>query len=840
MSPPRIDVEESDLARPSSAAPAPRGPIVPAVPPRLLRRPAVEALIRAGAHHRLLLVTGPAGHGKTTTTAAALRDTVALAWVTLGPSDRDPVRLQRRIVEALGSVGGFRAVPVTSVEELDDALASCCRQLADAGEIVLVLDDEGDALQSRAAARRVERVLDRLPDGLHTVVLSRRRPPIGTERRRARGEVAEVGVRQLTFADDEVAACLNGVWDLALDEAAVRQIVELAEGWPVVLQTVAARIATEPAVLGSDGRITDARRLPRLLVRELLDALTAGDRRFLVDISVLTELSAARCERLTERTAAAERLERLRAAGLIVASETGGGYRHRPLVLELLTEELRALPGRATALHASAASMYRDEGAWAEAVDHCISADDVDLALDWVEQHLGELLHVDRRGWLDATLGRLPARCLTDRPRLLVWRVDLALLSGDRDALETTLATLEDPGVDPRERVEGIRRVHAALARLRGDGVEPLVGIARGTFEPILAHPLGVALAAEGRHEAASVSLRRARDDARRRGDPLRELAILADLAWQRAVAGLLVDADLLARRSASIARERGFAAPPLRARLAVAQIASDRERTGIAHHDALQVRAAASDGFDLTLRADAGMLVSRALWAHGDTSGAVRALEDVDRELRDHTPGGGLISRVARAKASLRLALGDVEGAVACVPWVTTGLVDELPPADRLIAAQVHLELGAAHRARAAITSLRDAGIGPRLTIDALRIEASACNLLGEDLDAERIRRRAEQMARGAGLLAHGASRELPRPRDVSAPSAPSAPIERLTEREFDVLRRLPSSTNVDIAAALLLSTNTVKTHLKSIYRKLGVGSRDAAVDVARRLEMV
>ena len=285
MSLTRIGVDEVDTSRPFSGPPAPRTVPIPAVPQRLLRRAAVEERIRTGARHRLLLVTGPAGHGKTTSTAAALRDCPALAWVTLDASDRDPIRFQRRIVEALGSIGGFPVVNVTTVAELDYALASCSRQLdAMAEEIVLVIDDDGDVLQSEAAAHRVERVLDWFPNGFHTVVIARRQPPMGIERRRARGEVAEVGVSQLTFSDDEVAAYLDAVWDLTLDDATVRRVAVVADGWPVVLQALATRMATEPGGFGTDGGSTGPGALPRLLFRQLLDSLTMDDRRFMVDI----------------------------------------------------------------------------------------------------------------------------------------------------------------------------------------------------------------------------------------------------------------------------------------------------------------------------------------------------------------------------------------------------------------------------------------------------------------------------------------------------------------------------------------------------------------------------
>jgi LuxR family transcriptional regulator, maltose regulon positive regulatory protein len=852
MSPSLTSVDDISISRSSTGTSASRIPDVPADPPRLLRRPAVEGLIRAGADRRLLLVTAPAGHGKTTSAAAALRDSATLVWVTLDPSDRDPSRLQRRVIEALGAVGG-RPVPAgTALADLDDALTSCCRQLGAMVEaVVLVIDDEADALQNRGAARRVERILDRLPDGFHTVVLARRKPPIGIERRRARGELAEVAASQLTFSDAEVATYLGEVWNLELDDHTLREVAEVADGWPVVLETLAARLTSdrERPATGADALGPGA--LPRLLLRELIDSLPAGDRRFLVDISVLAEFDVARCERLTEQTVVAERLLRLHAAGLIVAPDGSGVFRHRPLVRELLTEELHRLPCRRSALHAVVAAMHRDAGSWTEAVHHSIEAGDIDLALGWAESHLDELLHVHGGGWVRDVFARVPTTSLAGRPRLSSTGIDLAVLNGDRASLEATLAVVENLAAETTDDAAMLRRVRAALSRLRGDGVEPLASGGRATLEPIQAHPLGVALAAEGRHEAAYACLRCALDDAQSRRDVLREQMVLADLAWHRASAGYLIDADLLVRRATAAAAARGSAVPPAPALIAAAQVALDRGRTAIAYRDALQARSAASLGWDLAARADAGLLVSRSRWALGDTAGAIRAVDDVERELAGHAPGGGLIARVTRAKASLRLALDDVEGAVACDLSFGTGIVDDLPPEDRVIAAHVHLKLGDPRRARAIVGTLRNDGIGPRLKVQALRIEASACNRLGEDLEAERIRRGAERIARSAGLFApaplqpptrprYALEDVIERPRQDSARPGSDDLIEELTGRELEVLHRLASSTNVEIAADLYVSVNTVKTHLKSIYRKLGVTSRDAAVHEARRYSLV
>jgi LuxR family transcriptional regulator, maltose regulon positive regulatory protein len=857
MGPATSVLDVSTSRGPASRSSIPRrANAIPASPGNVLVRPQLAERIHDGLARRLLLVTGPAGYGKTTAIAEILRSRADVAWLSLDEADRSPWRLQDHLLATLEEVTAPAPVQASPTRHPRDALAVVRRQLTTlTSPLVLVLDDAADVLRG-ASAGLVGRLLEWLPADIHVVVISRRRPPLDIERRRARGEITEVPGQELAFDRLDVANYLNGVWGLDLPGVVVDELATASLGWPLALRLTAEHLAhtSDPAV-AARGIATAEDLVLGPLVRELLDGLGPSDRRMAVDIAILDALDPAVWEQLSGQADAVDRLARLAELGLVVpASHTPRAYRHHPLVHPLLLEELRRSDGRAAALHRAAATVLVGRGDRRQAVEQAIAAGDTAHALAWLADELSDPPGAIAAAAFAEVVARLTVPVIAQHPRVLGTYVDFAMAAGDRDELEATLGVLEGASRPAAPwRAEALHRVHAYLARLRGDGVEPLQ--ARRSSQRLdleMGLPLGGALAAEGRHEAASVAFRRALEDARRQQEPIRELVILADAAWQRATAGHLVDADLLVRRTTERAAMLGLEAPPLSAQLASAQVALDRGLLAAARDQAAKVRALAAGRHDLVMWVESGLLRSRALWATDDLDRAVQVVEDTDRALRHHLPGGGLASRLVRALASLRLALGDPRGATELLPTITVAAEDlppeDLSPEDRLLAARMHLGLGDPGRARRIVRPLRHQGVGPRLTVLALRVEAAALGYLG-DHEALRLRRHADRIAQFGGFatpVMHRRPMQPERPRAARTPEPTASPIEAtqplegMTDRELDVLRRLPHCSNREIADDLCVSVNTVKTHLKGIYRKLEAPSRDAAAEQARRLGLI
>jgi LuxR family transcriptional regulator, maltose regulon positive regulatory protein len=127
--------------------------------------------------------------------------------------------------------------------------------------------------------------------------------------------------------------------------------------------------------------------------------------------------------------------------------------------------------------------------------------------------------------------------------------------------------------------------------------------------------------------------------------------------------------------------------------------------------------------------------------------------------------------------------------------------------------------------------------GLSPWPTIHHLLIMGRVAGI-GEDLPlAARLLDEVSLLMQhyGEGMATMAARLDAVR-KGLRVRSAPQLDGESLTAREMDVLRRLAGSQSLaEIAAALYLSPNTVKTHTMALYRKLGARSRFEAVQIGR-----
>ena len=215
----------------------------------LVLRPRLSERLDRGTASKLVLVSAPAGFGKTTLLAEWLAARPAgerlAAWLSLDCGDNDPALFWGYVIAALRTVAsgvGESALALLDSPQpppIETVLTTLLNDLgAVAGEIVLVLDDY-HVIEAREVQDGMAFLLDHLPARLHVVIASRADPALPLARMRARGELAEIRAAELRFTADEAAAYLNDLMGLQLTAQDVAALGGRTEGWIAALQLAA-------------------------------------------------------------------------------------------------------------------------------------------------------------------------------------------------------------------------------------------------------------------------------------------------------------------------------------------------------------------------------------------------------------------------------------------------------------------------------------------------------------------------------------------------------------------------------------------------------------------------
>jgi LuxR family maltose regulon positive regulatory protein len=420
----------------------------PPLPDGYVLRPRLCERLQAGLGGRLLLVSAPAGFGKSSLAVEFCQSLPAQwqsLWLGLSPRDSDPGRFLERLLEGLQDYFpqlGSRALgllkmrqrhqPFAFEEWLDGLLDELALHLDPAAPLLLVLDDYHLA-QGPVLDRCLQFFLNHLPDGLLVMVTSRQRPDWHLARLRLSRQLLELHEQDLRLTHDEALTLLDR-HSSSLRGEALESLILRSEGWVAGLRfwllamAEAGNEAALPQALnGGEGLIRD------YLLEEVIDCLPPEVQTFLYDTAPQERFCSELCDAVREAHDSAEILRFLLAhqVFLVPLDEHGHWYRYHHLFSDLLRSRPIAQPMVPTAtLHLRACRWFNAQGLLDEAVEQALRAGHLDVAANLV-QNLSEeqLLAEQNVGMLLRWKMDLPDSLLISTPRLIVlysWALGLA------------------------------------------------------------------------------------------------------------------------------------------------------------------------------------------------------------------------------------------------------------------------------------------------------------------------------------------------------------------------------------------------------------------------------
>ena len=866
----------------------------------LLEREDLLHMLDRAVTKRVTVISAPPGSGKTSLLRAwADRSTNhrRVAFVSVDRDQQDAQRFWSAVLDAIRSparsVDPEKQPAATAALDADQVVDRVLSEVADQVEPVVLIIDDLHELRSTDALAQLEHLLAILPSSARVVLSSRRDPSIRLHQLRLADEIAEIRAGDLQFTERETRELLvtSGI---GLSDAGVAALYQRTEGWAagVRLAVISLSGHPDPERFVAEFSGTD-RAIVEYLMAEMLERQPSEVQSMLLRTSLVDRMNGELANLLAGRSGSEQILLELEEANAFVMSLDAQRtwFRYHQLLADFLRLELRrTLAGEVPDLHRRAAQWFADHGEVVEAVRHTLAAGDWPDAARLLADHLFSLTLDGQEGTIAALLRSFPAGASADHPELALAHAAVELAQGRLEEAAAQLALAEShvqstPPARRRRLAVAVASLRLALARRSGQFSEVMEQvnlldastadessdqIAMGSeLRGVALMNLGIVETWSRRFDDAERHLDEGAALAKAIGRPYLEVACRAHQIFPTTLVSL-ASARERGRQAVALAERYGLGDRPilapalgavafwatwmgefdegesaLRRAWEVAEPQIDPAAAALLHlvtgmlHAARGQHEAALEAFAVGARAQSLLTGVHALatpvvgWLAA-TQARLGMPDEARATLTGFSAEHERIGFIYNARAVICLAEGDPSTAVDLLQDAR----DAPPPVGlpaftlvetHLLAGIAHLHLGDRNAAAAAAEAALAAAEPDRLIFPFALTDAA------ELLDA--LPR--HETAHGA-LLADIADvlRGAPAP---SAEGELLSPPEELSPSELRVLRYLPTNlTRPEIARELYVSINTVNTHLRNIYFKLGAHDRSSAVRRARELRLL
>ena len=873
---------------------------MPSPRPGLVLRPKILQHLNAGLTGKLTLISASTGFGKTTMANEWIRKCGRPAgWLSLDELDNDPRRFLSYFIRALQNIKkGVGEALLESLKtsklnsfspERDGSLEALIFEISEIQDAFILVLDDYHVITNPVIQDMLLFLLNNEPEKMHIVISSRIDPPWPLGRWRARGEINELRTSDLRFTLPETAEFLNDKMELELTEKDIAALDARTEGWAAGLQMAAISLhgredvsAFVSAFAGSHRFVFD------YLLEEVLNRQTPEVRQFLLKTSVLERLSVSLCEQVAETGGTARvLLDTLERENLFLVSldDERGWYRYHQLFADLLKQMLQqTYPGLSVELYRRASHWHEMREMIPEALNYALAAGDMELAARLVSTNVLVLMEFDN---LAATLQKLdavPIHTINTLPWLGIaraWVMGAGQLQKSQQILDTAEKNLESiPDVSERQRLQG----YIAAARVNVYGVQGDIDntlrhaeLAEALLpaEDMAARALNLALwgdvlSRDGHDPTAMPILERAMGLALQARKPHVAMIAAMALAMGHLGAGRFRDAYQVCQDTLAIAEE--YKQRTQQELSAAAMVYAILSRIFVEWNDVERAIECGFKGVALCERwgqSDNEILcleyLGQSLMFSGDRRQAQEIFQRAHDSARKISPYMWKMTATFHLDSLLDAEIPDGAGVREQIRVVQeSGAEYSAPLQTRLLLRknQPDQALAVAEKALASLGN-QPSQIVVRLQV----LRALALQSRGHDKEAlaalesalgqaepenrimpfvregkpmEKLLRLARQRSIHSGfvlrLLAAFDVQRKPLPL-----SKPDVLVEQFSERELEVLRLLSADLAApDIASKLVISTNTVRSHIKNLYRKLDAHSRHEAILKAKAAKLV
>ena len=850
----------------------------------------------------LVLVSAPAGFGKTTLLSQwihASKPRPRVAWFSLDGGDNDPVRFWSYLIASLQTflpatgINSLALLRTSQQAPMESVLTALINDLSPESEPVYVVLDDYHLISNTSIHNGIIFLLENMPAALHLVIVTRADPPLPLARFRGKGLMAEVGADELRFTHDEAAGFFDEPDEPALSREDVEALNLRTEGWAVGLKMAAISLRKQKNVASFMRDFTGTQRyVMDYLMEEVLNRQTPDVRNFLLETSVLEKLCAPLCDYVTDLHAGLRLLAGLERDNLFLVSldEAQVWYRYEHLFANFLQHQLEVEYGRdrVGAMHCRAGQWYENNDFPDEAIEHYLMAYNWEQAVRLIKEHCPGKL---RNGEFHTVLNwvkQLPER-IRSKDFFLNHEYAVALMStGDLKSAESVLDQIDLIAAEGGVNVPVVTAdLRSMIALFQGDisraltlGQQALAELPpeSGGARSGVGLTLGVVYASRGQLKQSEAYFLIALEDASRAGNKVNINVALNGLAGINTLFGNLHKAADQYRQALE---NTGHPLYIAKTHLGLAGLIyewNDFEHAERHLERTIELSRTIGAIGRHTL-AKAYYEMARIDLIRGDEGRSAEALEAADRLVADddfpHFVGDDTSTNMIGAQAAnhVRIAIlcDDMDSLtkwenplyqylnhipllahIAVRAAIAHGAKDdanqhlkamekkmlEMDATYGIIITRVYQAMAAPGVAEA-IAYLTDA-LALAEHEGYIRTFADEGRLLAPLLQKAALQGVSPDYATRLLDIISVEQRRYQKTRSGQATARGSESLV-LNEREIDVLRQAADGlSNKEIAEKLIISLNTVKTHLKHIYDKLDVNGRSQAITRARKLRII
>ncbi len=339
--------------------------------------------LNAGLNRKLILVSAPAGYGKTTLLSDWIsQNKIPASWLSLDSSDNDPAVLLGYLISGIQSIhqdfgqSALRLLNSPTSPSFESIASLLINELLNINLNFLLVLDDFHLIISNEVLKLLSYLVEHIPCNIHIAILTRSDPALSLSRLRSQNQLVELRSSDLSFSANDISILFNKKLRLGLSIEDVYSLETKTEGWIAGLQLTALSMQGRENISGFIQELKgDNRYIMDYLMEEVLKIQTDDIKEFLLQTSILEQMSAPLCNAVLNRNDSQLILETLEKNNMFVIpmDEQRSWYRYHHLFADLLKQRLLLLPdSRLEKLYNKACDWFEQNGMYEFALKNAL------------------------------------------------------------------------------------------------------------------------------------------------------------------------------------------------------------------------------------------------------------------------------------------------------------------------------------------------------------------------------------------------------------------------------------------------------------------------------------